>query len=122
MPYDFPNSPTSGQTVTMPDGSTRVWDGTKWKAGPGTGTGGIPDAPSDATYYGRENGTWQRVLALSGGTLTGVLTLNADPASGLQPATKQYTDTRAVPAGGAVNQVLTKTTAADYAVGWMTPA
>jgi hypothetical protein len=31
-------------------------------------------------------------LPLSGGTLTGVLTLSADPASALQPATKQYVD------------------------------
>jgi hypothetical protein len=31
-------------------------------------------------------------LPLTGGTLTGVLTLSADPASALQPATKQYVD------------------------------
>jgi hypothetical protein len=31
-------------------------------------------------------------LPLSGGTLTGALTLSADPASALQPATKQYVD------------------------------
>jgi len=32
-------------------------------------------------------------LALAGGTLTGALTLSADPLTALQPATKQYTDT-----------------------------
>src|SRR5438034_2829150 len=95
MPYDFPDAPTNGQTVTMPDGSTRVWDGTKWKAGPGTGTGGIPDAPSDSYYYGRENGVWQHVLALSGGTLSGNLILNADPTSSLGAATKAYVDAHA---------------------------
>jgi hypothetical protein len=36
MPYDFPDTPTTGQTVTMPDGSTRQWDGVKWHAGAGT--------------------------------------------------------------------------------------
>jgi hypothetical protein len=33
-----------------------------------------------------------RYLQLSGGTLTGALTLAADPAAALQPATKQYVD------------------------------
>ena len=32
-------------------------------------------------------------LPLAGGTMTGAITLAADPASALQPATKQYTDT-----------------------------
>ena len=35
-----------------------------------------------------------RYLQLSGGTLTGILTLNADPVSALQAATKQYVDGR----------------------------
>lgn len=40
MAYDFPNSPTVGQKVTMPDTSVRVWDGTKWKASVGGATSG----------------------------------------------------------------------------------
>jgi hypothetical protein len=31
--FDFPNSPTTNQTITMPDGTVRKWDGTKWVAG-----------------------------------------------------------------------------------------
>jgi hypothetical protein len=31
--FDFPNSPVNGQTITMPDGTVRRWDGTKWMAG-----------------------------------------------------------------------------------------
>jgi hypothetical protein len=34
------------------------------------GTGGIADAPSDSTYYGRFNATWLRVLPLTGGVLS----------------------------------------------------
>ena len=74
--FDFPNSPTTGQTVSMPDGSARVWDGTKWQAGTSAGV---------AAAY----------LPLSGGTLTGMLTLSADPSTNLQAATKQYVDNKA---------------------------
>jgi len=49
----------------------RVWDGSAWEA-----------AYLPASNY----------LLLSGGTMTGTLTLNADPASNLQAATKQYVD------------------------------
>lgn len=37
---------------------------------------GIADAPSNGTYYGRLNATWQPVLAADGGTLTGQLSIN----------------------------------------------
>jgi hypothetical protein len=57
--------------------------------------GGIADAPSDSTYYGRYNATWVHVLSLAGGTLTGPLILNVDPAAPLGAATKQYADTKA---------------------------
>lgn len=38
MAYDFPNSPTIGQRVTMPDSTVRSWDGTKWRASSATGS------------------------------------------------------------------------------------
>jgi hypothetical protein len=50
------------------------------------------DAPSDGFTYGRKNTAWSRSLDLSGGTLTGPLILNADPAAALGAATKQYVD------------------------------
>src|SRR6516165_5126839 len=31
--FDFPNAPTTGQTITMPDVTVRRWDGIKWAAG-----------------------------------------------------------------------------------------
>jgi len=49
-----------------------VWEGTAWEA-----------AYLPASGY----------LALTGGTMTGALTLNADPSTNLQAATKQYVDT-----------------------------
>jgi hypothetical protein len=56
----------------------------------------VPDAPSDGSVYGRLNAAWSKVLALVGGTLTGPLTLAADPVAALQAATKQYVDNTAV--------------------------
>jgi hypothetical protein len=67
---DFPANPTLGQTFTSPNGTAWTWDGAKWTSG-ATGSGFLP---------------------LSGGTLTGPLTLNADPTAALQPATKEYVD------------------------------
>ena len=54
----------------------------------------------DAYYYAEEaylyadeaNSLAAAALPKSGGTLTGPLTLNGDPTSNLQPATKQYVD------------------------------
>jgi hypothetical protein len=52
----------------------------------------MPDAPSDGTIYGRVNGAWANVVPLAGGVMTGLLTLNADPTTGLGASTKQYVD------------------------------
>lgn len=51
-------------------------------------------------------------LLLSGGTLTGFLTLNADPTAALHAATKQYVDTKAPSANPAFTGVPTAPTAA----------
>jgi hypothetical protein len=40
--------------------------------------GGIPEAPLDGTAYGRQDGHWEPVLMLTGGDLTGDLTLGTD--------------------------------------------
>ena len=66
---DFPASPTTGQQFNAA-GVTWTWDGTKW-TGAGLNTPYLP---------------------LSGGTLSGPLTLVSDPTAALQPATKQYVD------------------------------
>ena len=50
------------------------------------------EAPNDGSLYGRGSGAWVAVLAMTGGTLSGPLTLAADPAAGLGAATKQYVD------------------------------
>jgi hypothetical protein len=75
--------------------STNVQDAIDELAGvtTGTGTGAIADSPMDGTTYGRNNGVWVHVLPLSGGTMTGSLTLQADPTLALGAATKQYVDT-----------------------------
>jgi hypothetical protein len=55
--FDFPTTPATGTIVTVPDGSYRVWDSTKWRA-----------APSGSVIY--PPGSY---LPLAGGTLTGDL-------------------------------------------------
>jgi hypothetical protein len=54
--------------------------------------GGIGDAPYNTNVYGRSSGAWVQALAITGGTLTGVLILSADPVNTLDAATKQYVD------------------------------
>ena len=56
------------------------------------GSGPYNDAVSDGFSYGRLNATWQKVVPLAGGIMTGPLALNADPATSMQAATKQYVD------------------------------
>jgi len=44
MAYDFPNSPSTGQSVTGPSGARYTWDGTKWAASAGGDTRQLPVA------------------------------------------------------------------------------
>jgi hypothetical protein len=95
---DFPPPPTNpviGQSFSAPDYTTWTWDGQKWTAigGPGTGAGALyPDAPSDGFTYGRDSGDWNRVLPLNGGTMTGPLILYENPQQEYEAATKEYVD------------------------------
>jgi microcystin-dependent protein len=59
------------------------------------GPPGIPDAPDAAHTYGRIGGatpSWSPALPLAGGTVTGPITLPADPVTALNASTKQYVD------------------------------
>ena len=60
----------------------------------------LPDAPNDATFYGRHGGAWANVLGLAGGTMLGLLTLSGPPTAALHAATKAYADTMLPLAGG----------------------
>ena len=76
---------------------------------------GFPEPPDDGAVYARLTGDWinadtrfstqaqadLRYLQLSGGTLTGPVTLSGDPTSALQAATKAYVDAHAATGGGA---------------------
>jgi len=92
---DFPNTPAVNDTWTAPTGAVYKWDGTVWVIVPST-TSGIPEAPTDGALYGRGGTTpaWAKVLPLGGGTLSGPLSLAADPTVALGAATKQYVDTK----------------------------
>jgi hypothetical protein len=54
--------------------------------------GGLTDANADGTTYGRQNHTWVNVLAVTGGTMTGLLVLSGPPTATSGAATKGYVD------------------------------
>src|SRR5580765_8355068 len=64
--FDFPTTPAIGTVVTVPDGSYRVWDSTKWKA-----------APSGSVIY--PPGSY---LPQAGGQVCGPIQLVDSPAPG----------------------------------------
>lgn len=82
-----PPGPVGPQGVVGPPGP-------QGPIGPIGPTGGITDAVSDGSTYGRLNAAWSKVLPIAGGTLTGALVLAANPAAALQASPKQYVDAR----------------------------
>jgi hypothetical protein len=111
----FPEAPADG-SVYGRQGSTTSWQkavpltggtmtGLLTLSGPPTAANGaatkayadakLGEAPTDGFTYGRANSAWSQVLPLAGGTLTGPLTLAADPTTALGATTKQYSDTKA---------------------------
>lgn len=77
--------PLAGGTLTGPlilaaDPTVPLGAATKQYVDAHAGGGGIADAPSDGSAYGRLNAAWANVLPLTGGTLTGNLSVH--PASG----------------------------------------
>lgn len=97
----IPGSPANNTAIEVTD-SSGIQSFTPLAGIPGgfTGNSGL----SVRIVYSTAGATWNwiqyfpndpenRYLKLSGGTLTGALTLSADPVSSLQPATKQYVDT-----------------------------
>ena len=57
-----------------------------------SGGGGLADAPSDGSLYGRLNAAWTKAVPLAGGTMTGLLTLSGIPSVTNGAATKGYVD------------------------------
>jgi hypothetical protein len=76
-----PGVPTGGTTGQVLAKTSSADYATAWTTSSG---GGIPDAPSDSTTYGRLNATWTQVLPLTGGTLTGGLTITLPSGVGNQ--------------------------------------
>jgi hypothetical protein len=61
---------------------------------------------TNATAAAAAQTTANAALARSGGTMTGFLTLNADPTANLHATTKQYTDTKLSLSGGTMTGVI----------------
>jgi len=78
-------------TWVDPSGKKMIWD---------TATDTFLDAPINDASYGRKNGTWSPVLPITGGTLSGPLTLEGpydltlarDPTLPMHAVTLQYLD------------------------------
>lgn len=73
VPSELPAGGTTGQVLT------KTADGSEWADNPG-----MTQAAADARY-----------LRLSGGTMTGALTLNGNPSADNQAANKAYVDSKA---------------------------
>lgn len=55
--FDFPNSPSVGQTATTPNGAVFTWDGTKWTSAGAMGTSiSVGDTPPASVVVG--SGWW----------------------------------------------------------------
>ena len=92
----IPTVPAASATAPVMDGTASAGSSAAWSRGDHI-------HPSDTTKYNTSNPSGYQTaaqvtaslssyLALSGGTMTGAMTLAADPAANLQPATKQYVD------------------------------
>jgi hypothetical protein len=56
-------------------------------------TTGPPEAPNDASTYGRHALAWTQVVPLTGATMTGTLTLAGNPSGAADASNKAYVDT-----------------------------
>jgi len=109
MPFDPPFSGYIQPPGVPPDPTGECWRGPPGPQGPPGPSGNMDAAPMDGFAYGLVNAYWNKVLPLSGGVLTGTLTLAGPPASALGAATRDYVDTKVAGAGGAVSSVAGKT-------------
>jgi hypothetical protein len=93
LAFDFPANPPVGTAFTPPGTSIIYhWNGVAWLRG----SSGSVAAPAD-------------YVLKAGDTMTGPLTLNADPATPMVAATKQYVDAQPhLPVGGNPGEALTK--------------
>jgi hypothetical protein len=81
--------------------------------------GAWQEAPTDGRLYGRNGqlAQWLPSLPISGGTLTGALTLAADPAGPLQPVSLQYY-TAHLPAASSTQPVMDGAGNAGSSAAW----
>jgi hypothetical protein len=89
----------TGQLTLPGDPTAPLSAATKRYVDANAGGGGLIDAPLDGNIYGRHDGAWQNLttgagafLPLSGGALTGMLSLAGAPTSPAHAATKAYVD------------------------------
>lgn len=106
--FDFPNSPSTGQTVTNGSATYR-FDGTKWAVA--GGAGGLADAPNDANTYGRHANAWSSVAPIASPALTGIPTAPtqtyADSSTAL--ATDAFVQAAVAPVAANANAALNDT-------------
>jgi hypothetical protein len=119
-----PNSPPTGlvpgELAIEMAAPTRLWVGVPVALDPTMKKllvdSSAANPPQDAFTYGRFQLTWKAVLPLTGGTLTGFLTLSGNPTAPLHAVTKQYADGLASGAGtGDMKLSGNQTTTGGYA-------
>lgn len=90
MALDFPNTPTPGQIYTL-GGISYTYNGYAWVVGGGS-------QPITTVDY----------VLRAGDSMTGLLTLSADPTAPLHAATRQYVDAVGLPTGGNPGEAMVK--------------
>jgi hypothetical protein len=92
-PIPPPNPSTGTLWFDANGGQLYIWftdpNSSQWVIANNTG---LPEAPYDSFAYGRINEEWNRVLPLSGGTMTGPLILPGNPTNSSEAVTKGYVD------------------------------
>ena len=71
------NGDLTGFTANLTQSIAKIATSVGGGGGGGSGGGGIPEAPVDSNIYGRGNLTWTAVLPLTGGVLTGALSIRS---------------------------------------------
>jgi len=99
MPFDPPFSGYIQPPGVPPDPTGDCWRGPPGPVGPPGPPGNMDAAPMDGFAYGLVNAFWNRVLPLTGGTLSGALNMTAEQVIDFTGGTGRYLHYTTAPGG-----------------------